>query len=163
MAPLTIGSTNKVPGGGFNAKGLEYFTRRARGGFGLIMTPALLADTKVDPFDPSSPHPLENPSDFCKTGQELNRRAAAYGTKVFAQVTLGSGRNAPGSYAPSPINTFGTDKTAPVLTKEQIKQKIALFGQTAKLVKNAGFSVALHWNSRPSLGVFVRWVCNELN
>lgn len=149
MAPLSIGSTNKVPGGGFNAKGLEYFARRARGGFGLIMTPALLADTKVDPFDPSSPHPLENPSDFCKTGQELNRRAAAYGTKVFAQVTLGSGRNAPGSYAPSPINTFGTDKTAPVLTKEQIKQKIALFGQTAKLVKNAGFSGieihALHW------------------
>lgn len=149
MAPLTIGSTNKVPGAAFNAQGMEYFVRRARGGFGLIVTPALLADTKVDPFDPSSPHPLEDPIDFCKTAGELNRRAAAYGTKVFAQVTMGSGRNAPGSYAPSPINTFGSDQTAPALTKEQIKQKIDLFGQTAKLVKNAGFAGieihALHW------------------
>lgn len=149
MGPLTTGLSNSTPGAAYNPQGIDYFVRRARGGFGLIVAPALTADNKVDPFDPTAPHPLEDPIAFHRTATELNRRAAAYGTKVFAQVTLGIGRNVTGAYAPSSVNVFGSSQKAPEITKEQIKQKISLFAQTAKLVKEAGFAGieihALHW------------------
>lgn len=150
MAPLTTGLSNNTPGGAYNPQGIDYFVRRARGGFGLIVAPALTADNnQVDPLDPTAPHPLDDPIAFHRTATELNKRAAAYGTKIFAQVTLGIGRNVAGTYAPSSVNVFGSNQKAPEITKDQIKQKISLFAQTAKMVKAAGFAGieihALHW------------------
>ncbi|MDO4650168.1 MAG: FAD-dependent oxidoreductase [Eubacteriales bacterium] len=149
VAPMSPGFTN-YPSGEFKREGIEYYLRRAMGGFGLIYTGAFSSDKHVDAFNPLSPYPTNDPVAFRKTSLELNRRAAAYGAKLFAQITLGVGRNYAGVYAPSAIPVFANpDIIAPELTKEQIRLKIEDFVETANLCKESGFAGleihALHW------------------
>lgn len=149
VAPMSPGFTN-YPSGEYKPEGIEYYLRRAKGGFGLIFTGAFSVDNKVDPFNPYSPYPTNAPALFRKSSLELNRRAAAFGAKIFAQLTVGVGRNSPGCYAPSELPVFGhPGMTSPALTKEQIAQKIACLGEAASLARESGYAGieihALHW------------------
>lgn len=149
VAPMSPGFTN-FPSGEYKQEGIEYYVRRAKGGFGLIYTGAFSSDKEVDPFNPLSPYPTNAPEAFRKTSLELNQRAGAFGSHIFGQITLGVGRNYPGCYAPSEIPVYGhPDMTSPALTKEQIKAKIKCTTKTAELMKNSGYSGveihALHW------------------
>ena len=94
MAPIG-GGQHHLPGGGLKDETIQYLIERAKGGFGLIFTGAIAADGTVDPYTGVGPTILQNPDAFKMTATELNERAGAYGTKIFAQITMGLGRNYP--------------------------------------------------------------------
>ncbi len=149
VAPMSPGFTN-LGSGKFTEAGMEYYVRRAKGGFGLIYSGAFSSDNQVDPVNPFSANPLNDPTSFRNDSLELNRRANAYGCKIFGQFTLGVGRNYPGFYAPSAIPVYGCpDIIAPELTVDEIKKKIECGVQVAKLMKESGYAGieihALHW------------------
>ena len=149
MAPMALGAYI-TPEGEFTADGIEYFVRRAQGGFGLIYIGAMACDKEVDPDVRFCANPNKNPAGFRTTSMELNRRANAYGAKIFAQMTMGLGRNYPGCVAPSSVATYGNPELlAPEITVEQIKRKIEIYAETCKIIKDSGYAGvdvhAMHW------------------
>ena len=149
MAPLG-GGQHHLPEGGLKNETIQYFVERAKGGFGLIFTGAIAADGKVDPYTGVGPTILQNPDAFKMTATELNERAGAYGTKIFAQITMGLGRNYPNLPAPSSVHVFRhPGEVSPELTQEQIKSKIESVVKSAKIAKDSGFAGvevhSIHW------------------
>lgn len=149
MAPIG-GGQHHLPGGGLKDETIQYLVERAKGGFGLIFTGALAADCRVDPYTGIGPAILQNPDAFKMTATELNERANAYGTKVFAQITMGLGRNYPDLPAPSSVHVFRhPGVVSPELTHDQIKSKIDSVIRAAKIAKDSGLSGievhSIHW------------------
>lgn len=139
MAPIG-GSQHHLPGGGLKDETIQYLVERAKGGFGLIFTGAIAADGAVDPYTGVGPTILQNPDAFKLTATELNERADAYGTKTFAQITMGLGRNYPNLPAPSSVHVFRhPGEVSPELTREQIKSKIESVVKSAKVAQDSGF------------------------
>lgn len=137
------------PHGEYSDLGIEHIIQRAKGGFGLYIGGCMFADDKVDPSDPSYAL-LSNQEPFRKQALRLNERADYYGMKIIQQVSMGLGRNYQGLYSCSANEVFQyPEETSPVLTVEQIKQKINCVVEAAALVKNSGFAGveihALHW------------------
>ena len=149
MAPIG-GGQHHLPGGGLKDETIQYLIERAKGGFGLIFTGAIAADGTVDPYTGVGPTILQNPDAFKMTATELNERAGAYGTKIFAQITMGLGRNYPNLPAPSSIHVFRhPGEVSPELTRDQIKSKIESVVKASKIAKDSGFSGvevhSIHW------------------
>ena len=149
MAPIG-GGQHHFPGGGLKEETIQYLIERAKGGFGLIFTGAIAADGTVDPYTGVGPAILQNPDAFKMTATELNERAGAYGTKIFAQITMGLGRNYPNLPAPSPVHVFRhPGEVSPELTRDQIKSKIESVVKASKIAKDSGFSGvevhSIHW------------------
>lgn len=149
MAPIG-GGQHHLPGGGLKNETIQYLVERAKGGFGLIFTGAMAADGTVDPYTGIGPTILQNPDTFKLTASELNERAGAYGTKIFAQITMGLGRNYPNLPAPSSVHVFRhPGEVSPELTKDQIKSKIDSVIKAAEIAKDSGFSGievhSIHW------------------
>lgn len=149
MAPIG-GGQHHLPGGGLKDETIQYLVERAKGGFGLIFTGAIAADSTVDPYTGGGLAILQNPDTFKMTATELNERAGAYGTKIFAQITMGLGRNYPNLPAPSSVHVFRhPGEVSPELTRDQIKSKIDSVVKSAKIAKDSGFSSvevhSIHW------------------
>ncbi len=149
MAPIG-GGQHHLPGGGLKDETIQYLIERAKGGFGLIFTGAIAADGTVDPYTGVGPTILQNPDAFKITATELNERAGAYGTKIFAQITMGLGRNYPNLPAPSSVHVFRhPGEVSPELTRDQIKSKIESVVKASKIAKDSGFSGvevhSIHW------------------
>ena len=144
MAPMDTGFGN-TPDGIFTPEGVEYFVRRAQGGFGLLFSGGTNVDGSVD----GTPCILDNPQKFVSVGRALNERLRAYGTRMLIQLTLNIGRNA-GLKSPSRLPAWQNPSvTTQALTLEEIHTKIREMGEAAKLVKQAGYAGidihALHW------------------
>jgi len=149
MAPIG-GGQHHLPGGGLKDETIQYLVERAKGGFGLIFTGAIAADGTVDPYTGVGPTILQNPDAFKMTATELNERAGAYGAKLFAQITMGLGRNYPNLPAPSSVHVFRhPGEVSPELTRDQIKSKIESVVKASKVAKDSGFSGvevhSIHW------------------
>ena len=152
MAPTTTGAY-LAPDGSFSKEGVEYFVRRAQGGMGLVMTGALMTDYKIDAPGALGPMFMSTPQGqraFITSSDAILTRLRAYGAQMFIQLSAGLGRNSAGSYGPSANPYFGTtDVMNPVLTTDQIKQKIQMMIDAAKVVKQAGYPGveihAIHW------------------
>ncbi len=149
MAPIG-GGQHHLLGGGLKDETIQYLIERAKGGFGLIFTGAIAADGTVDPYTGVGPTILQNPDAFKMTATELNERAGAYGTKIFAQITMGLGRNYPNLPAPSAVHVFRhPGEVSPELTIDQIKSKIESVVKASKIAKDSGFSGvevhSIHW------------------
>ena len=149
MAPIG-GGQHHLPGGGLKDETIQYLVERAKGGFGLIFTGALAADCTVDPYTGIGPAILQNPDAFKMTATELNERANAYGTKIFAQITMGLGRNYPDLPAPSSVHVFRhPGVVSPELTHDQIKSKIDSVIRAARIAQDSGFAGievhSIHW------------------
>lgn len=149
MAPVG-GGQHHLPGGGLKDETIQYLVERAKGGFGLIFTGAIAADNTVDPYTGIGPTILENPDAFKMTATELNERVNAYGTKIFAQITMGLGRNYPNLPAPSSVHVFRhPGEVSPELTRDEIKSKIESVIKSTKIAKDSGFSGvevhSIHW------------------
>ena len=149
MAPIG-GGQHHLPGGGLKDETIQYLVERAKGGFGLIFTGAIAADGTVDPYTGVGPTILQNPDAFKMTATELNERAGAYGTKIFAQITMGLGRNYPNLPAPSSVHVFRhPGEVSPELTRDQIKSKIESVVKASKVAKDSGFAGvevhSIHW------------------
>jgi len=144
MAPMDTGFGNNA-WGGFTREGVEYFVRRAEGGFGLLFSGGTNGDCVVDGCDGILNHAAE----FIQVGRAMNERLNAYGCKMFIQLSMNVGRNG-GLKTPSPLPTLGNPNViTEALTVEEIHTKVEEMGRAAKLVKDAGFAGvdihALHW------------------
>lgn len=143
MGPLGLGDAQ----GGWNERGKEYYTRRAKGGTGLIITGVTFVDNEIEEHSmPNCPSPTYNPVQFIRTSREMTERIHAYGAKVFLQMSGGFGRvTIPtnlGEFppvAPSPIQHRWLDKTCRELTVAEIKTIVKAFGDGAYNAKRAGF------------------------
>lgn len=166
FSPFKIGSVeikNRLvvaPMGGmsnmFDAKGcitdegIEFYVNFAKGGFGLITTGSLATDVVVDNnkmVDRLLPTGHRN--NFISSCTALTDRVHAYGTKIFAQISLGTGRNSRFK-SPSPTPSFfDPNFIAGELTKEEIKIKIDQLAEAAANCKMAGFDGveihSIHW------------------
>lgn len=149
MGPLGLGDAE----GGFNQRGIEYYTARARGGTGLIITGVTFVDNDIEGHAmPSCPCSTHNPVHFIRTSREMTERIHAYDSKIFLQLSGGFGRvTIPtnlGEFppvAPSPIQHRWLDKTCRELTKEEIRTIVKKFGDGAFNAKRAGFDgVQIH-------------------
>jgi 2-enoate reductase len=149
MGPLGLADSE----GGFNQRGVEYYTARARGGVGLVITGVTFVDNVIEEHDvchvPCSTH---NPVHFIRTAREMTERIHAYDAKIFLQLSGGFGRvTIPTNLgdhppvAPSPITHRWLDKTCRELSVAEIKQIVESFGKGAYNAKRAGFDgVQIH-------------------
>ena len=149
MGPLGLADAE----GGFNQRGIEYYTARARGGTGLIITGVTFVDNAVEEHGmPSVPCSTHNPVHFIRTSREMTERIHAYDAKIFLQLSGGFGRvTIPtnlGEFppvAPSPIMHRWLNKTCREMTVEEIKSIVKKFGDGAFNAKRAGFDgVQIH-------------------
>jgi 2-enoate reductase len=149
MGPLGLADSE----GGFNQRGIDYYTERAKGGTGLIITGVTFVDNEVEEHGmPNCPCPTHNPVQFVRTAREMTERIHAYNAKVFLQMSGGFGRvTIPtnlGEFppvAPSPIQHRWLDKICRELTVEEIKSIVKKFGDGAFNAKRAGFDgVQIH-------------------
>ena len=149
MGPLGLADAE----GGFNQRGIDYYTERAKGGTGLIITGVSFVDNVVEEHGmPNVPCSTHNPVHFTRTSREMTERIHAYGANVFLQMSGGFGRvTIPtnlGDFppvAPSPIQHRWLDRTCRELTAEEIKIIVEQFGKGAYNAKRAGFDgVQIH-------------------
>lgn len=149
MGPLGLADAE----GGFNQRGIDYYTERAKGGTGLIITGVSFVDNQVEEHGmPNCPCSTHNPVHFVRTAREMTERVHAYNAKIFFQMSGGFGRvTIPtnlGEFppvAPSPIKHRWLEKTCRELTKEEIRYIVEQFGKGAFNAKRAGFDgVQIH-------------------
>ncbi|MBQ4307233.1 MAG: FAD-dependent oxidoreductase [Lachnospiraceae bacterium] len=143
MGPLGMGDAE----GGWNQRGIDYYTRRAQGGIGLIITGVTFSDCEVETQSmPNCPNSTYNPVQFVRTSREMTERVHAYGAKIFLMMSGGFGRvTIPtnlGEFPPvsaSEIPHRWLDKTCRALTVEEIHSIVKSFGKGAFNAKRAGF------------------------
>ena len=143
MGPLGLGDSE----GGWNQRGIDYYTERAKGGTGLIITGVTFADQKVELQNQSIiPISTYNPVHFIRTSKEMTERIHAYGAKIFLQISGGFGRvTIPtnlGEFppiAPSEIPHRWLDKMCRSITKEEIRSIVHDIGEGAYNAKRGGF------------------------
>lgn len=149
MGPLGLGDAQ----GGFNQRGINYYTARARGGTGLIITGVTFVDNTIEEHGmPNCPNSTYNPVQFVRTAREMTERVHAYNARIFLQMSGGFGRvTIPtnlGEFppvAPSPIQHRWLDKTCRALTVDEIHELVRDFGEGAYNAKRAGFDgVQIH-------------------
>ena len=149
MGPLGLGDAQ----GGFNQRGIDYYTARARGGTGLIITGVTFVDNTIEEHGmPNCPNSTYNPVQFVRTAREMTERVHAYNARNFLQMSGGFGRvTIPtnlGEFppvAPSPIQHRWLDKTCRALTVDEIHELVRDFGEGAYNAKRAGFDgVQIH-------------------
>lgn len=149
MGPLGLADAQ----GGFNQRGIDYYTERAKGGTGLIITGVTFSDCKVETVSmPNCPNSTYNPVHFIRTSKEMTERVHAYGSKIFLQMSGGFGRvTIPtnlGKFppvAPSAIMHRWLDKICRPLTIDEIHSIVKSFGDGAYNAKRGGFDgVQIH-------------------
>lgn len=139
------------PKGEYTDYGIDFYTERAHGGFGLIITGSNVANQTVDPFDPVNdiPNPAYAPGVFAAGALELTNRVHLYGSKIFMQISMGPGRMRNGKSC-SPIPKLKEpDVLTEELTKEEIETKIGDMVKLAVLAKSWNFDGVeihgMHW------------------
>ena len=149
MGPLGLADAQ----GGFNQRGIDYYTERAKQLTGLIITGFTFSDCKVETQSmPNCPNSTYNPVHFIRTSREMTERVHAYGSKIFLMMSAGFGRvTIPtnlGEFppvAPSAIPHRWLDKICRPLTVEEIRSIVKSFGDGAYNAKRGGFDgVEIH-------------------
>jgi len=149
MGPLGLSDSE----GGWNQRGIDYYTERAKGGTGLIITGVTFSDCEVEMQSmPNCPNSTYNPVHFTRTSREMTERIHAYGAKAFLQMSGGFGRvTIPtnlGEFPPvsaSEIPHRWLDKTCRALTVDEIHSIVKSFGKGAFNAKRGGFDgVEIH-------------------
>lgn len=149
MGPLGLSDAE----GGWNQRGIDYYTERAKGGTGLIITGVTFSDCQVETQSmPNCPNSTYNPVHFVRTSKEMTERVHAYGSKIFLMMSGGFGRvTIPTNLGefppigPSEIPHRWLDKTCRAITKEEIRAIVKSFGDGAYNAKRGGFDgVEIH-------------------
>ncbi|WNM25000.1 FAD-dependent oxidoreductase [Demequina capsici] len=150
MGPLGFSDAD----GGWNARGIEYYVARAKGGTGLIITGVTFCENPGEDVPrPSVASSVVNPGHFIRTSNEMTERIHAYDAKILLQISPGFGRVImpnfikPGNLpiAPSPIPHRWTDLTCREMTVEEIHTTVKNAGKGALNGKRGGFDgVQIH-------------------
>lgn len=137
MSPMGTGTD---PDGGFSEQSREYYTDRAKGGFGLINLGATTCTMKYEP----KPCNVLDSQPMVERLQRVVESCHAYGAKVSLQISAGIGRMAFSErgtppYAASAVpGTYFPDQLCIPLSIEQIHDIEESFGNTAMWAKAAG-------------------------
>ncbi|MDR0880457.1 MAG: FAD-dependent oxidoreductase [Clostridioides sp.] len=148
MAPMgAVGMADVT--GAYNDKGIEYYTRRARGGTGLIITGITKGESKVEYMATPGIATLGvNNAAFMQTAAVMCERVHAYNSKIFLQIGFGFGRvmippaieAGAGKVAPSKIsNRWNPTIIHDEMTTEEVEQVIKSMVEDAAVAKAAGF------------------------
>lgn len=150
MGPLGFSDAD----GGWNARGIEYYVARAKGGTGLIITGVTFCENPGEDVPrPSVASSVVNPGHFIRTSNEMTERIHAYDAKIMLQISPGFGRVImpnfvkPGNLpiAPSAIPHRWTDATCREMTVEEIHTTVKNAGRGALNGKRGGFdAVQIH-------------------
>ena len=150
MGPLGFADSD----GGWNARGIEYYVARARGGVGLIHTGVTFVENPAETVpQPSCASSVLNPGHFVRTSREMTERIHAYGAAIMLQMSAGFGRVIMPNFlqtgqlpvAPSAIPHRWTDLTCREMTLDEIRQTVENFGTGAVNAQKAGFDgVQIH-------------------
>ena len=149
MGPLGLSDSE----GGWNQRGIDYYTERAKGGTGLIITGVTFSDCEVEKQSmPNCPNSTYNPVHFVRTSKEMTERIHAYGSKIFLMMSAGfGGVTIPtnlGDFppvAPSAIPHRWLDRICRPLETREIHSIVKSFGDGAFNAKRAGFDgVEIH-------------------
>lgn len=143
MGPLGMADCE----GAYTQRGIEYYTARARGGAGLIITGVTSVDETIEQHSlPNLPSATHNPIHFVRRALEMTERVHAYGTKILQMLSAGWGRVAIPTHlgdfpyvAPSEIPHRWLDRNCRALTVEEIHDIVRRFGQAAFNAKRGGF------------------------
>lgn len=137
--------------GEYSLNGINYWTERAKGGFGLIVTGSNVANLTVDPFDPvnGNPNPLYAKTVFSHGARQTLERVHDYGGKMFLQISMGPGRMRDGKSC-SPIPRYkAPDQLTEELTPGEIELKIGDMVKMAEFAKACGYDGVeihgMHW------------------
>ena len=133
--------------GTYNARGVEYYVERAKGGAGLIMTGVTKVENEIEQCVlPSMPCPTLNPGNFIKTGKVMTERVHAYDARMFLQLSAGFGRvSVPGfvhgtPVGPSPIpHRWTPGVVCRELTHVEVKTYVRKFADAAEIAQKSGF------------------------
>ena len=130
---------------GFTKRYVDYYAERAKNGVGLFITGHVKMESKLDPY------PINMPSldrDF-KLFVDLCETVHSYGAKIAMEINPGAGRLGepwaadgflPGSADEGPLLYVPSMKTY-ALTKEEIKQRVQIYGQACATAKAAGVDI----------------------
>ena len=145
MAPMfCMGMTDVTPQMGYSQRGVDYYTARARGGVGLIVTGVMSPNEKMEK---SWGFPLVSDGTATMWLNQVAEAVHDYGAKIFVQFSAGFGRQGPplpnvahgGLVAPSPVPAFFDPSViCRELTTEEIEQFVSDFGAGAAIIANAG-------------------------
>lgn len=157
--------------GAFNDKAIEFYTARARGGVGLIITGMCYADNSVEwHANGTMPCPTISPAMFKRTAIQLTENVHAYGAKIFLQISAGFGRVSnrvkagDKPVAPSEIPYRWDDSiTCRALSTEEVESLVDAIGSAAKIAKDSGFDgIEIHaMHEGYLLDQFAMAVCNR--
>ena len=147
MAPMGIvGLVNAD--GSLNARGIDYYIERARGGVGLIITGVHKVESELEFMTGAA-----MVSGACGASfSELSEAVHALGAKIFVQLTAGFGRVAnPNRLRGQPVsasaipNFWRPDLTCLELKTAEVEKLVKSFGDAALILANAGIDgVELH-------------------
>jgi 2-enoate reductase len=164
MSPMGLNAAH--PDGRIDDDEIHYFEERARGGAGLIimgcqfLTEELAQGSLEGYLDKT--HVIPQLTNLCEAVQK-------YGTKISAQLSCGTGKNAfstmlkdvPVSASPIP-SMFNPDLLCRALTVEEIQEIMKQFHFSAKLLKNAGFdAIEVHAHAGYLVDQFMSAVWNK--
>jgi 2-enoate reductase len=152
MAPMgAFGLVDEY--GCFDQRGVDYYTERAKGGTGLIISSVCKVENTVDAvINGLLPCIDTDPVRFVLTASELTERVHAYGAKMFLQLSMGFGRvlsphmaTKPPVSASAVPNFWDPSVTCREMTTEEVEFVIDKFGQGAATARRAGFDgVEIH-------------------
>lgn len=164
MSPMGLNAAH--PDGRIDDEEIHYFEERARGGVGLIimgcqfLTEELAQGSLEGYLDKT--HVIPQLTNLCESVQK-------YGTKISAQLSCGTGKNAfsnmlndvPVSASPIP-SMFNPDLLCHALTVEEIQEIMKQFHFSATLLKNAGFdAIEVHAHAGYLVDQFMSAVWNK--
>ena len=164
MSPMGLNAAH--PDGRIGDDEIDYFEERARGGVGLIIAGCQFLTEKL------AQGSLEGYLDKTYVIPQLTNLCEAvqkYGTKICAQLSCGTGKNAfsnmlkdvPVSASPIP-SMFNPDLLCRALTVEEIHEIMKQFNFSAKLLKNAGFdAIEVHAHAGYLVDQFMSAVWNK--
>jgi len=164
MAPMGTNTTG--PDGTISLDEINYFEDRARGGAGMIITGVFFLNEKLAQ---GSLEGLLHDNYVIPRLTDLCERVQRYGTKIIAQLSCGTGRNAfPSMYGEPPVSAspiasaFDPDVICHALTREEIKEIVEQFAESAIRVKKAGFDgIEVHAHAGYLIDQFMSSIWNK--
>lgn len=164
MAPMGLNAAR--PDGTIADDEIDYFEERARGGTGMIIIGCQflteeLAQGSLEGYLDNT-HVIPQLTNLCEAVQK-------YGTKIVAQLSCGTGKNAfanmlsgpPVSASPIP-SFFNPDMPCRALTVDEIKKIMEQFAFSAKVLKDAGFdAIEVHAHAGYLVDQFMSAVWNK--
>ena len=164
MAPMGLNAGHKD--GTIDSDEIDYFEERAKGGTGLIIMGCQFLTQEL------AQGSLEGYLDNTYVIPQLTTLCESvhrYGTKICAQLSCGTGKNAfANMYGEPPVSAsaipsmFNPDVICRALTVEEIKTIMKQFEYSAKLLKDAGFdAIEVHAHAGYLVDQFMSAVWNK--